>query len=60
MVEVVLMCGPAGSGKSVHARRLAARGHVLLSVDAMAWQLGHREHPLAKEARAEVHTNLGA
>lgn len=58
MVEVVLMCGPAGSGKSVHARRLASRGYALLSVDALAWQLGHRTHPLTSQAREEVHADL--
>lgn len=33
MSRVVLMCGPAGSGKSTYARRLEAQGMVRLSID---------------------------
>lgn len=52
------MCGPAGSGKSVQARRLEERGYEIVSFDAVAWELGHREHPLEDPARDEVHATL--
>lgn len=52
------MCGVAGSGKSAHARELTAQGYVVLSFDALAWELGHRQHPLGDGARAEVHAAL--
>lgn len=58
MTQVVMVCGPAGSGKSAHARRLTTNGYTLLSFDAIAWELGHREHPLLDEARLAVHRVL--
>lgn len=46
--RVVLMCGPAGSGKSTYATSLAANGWVRLSIDEEAWRMGHREMPLPR------------
>lgn len=46
MSRVVLMCGPAGSGKSTVARGLEREGWTRLSVDVGAWGDGHRIHPL--------------
>ena len=37
MDQVILMCGPAGSGKSTYARGLEARGYVRVSFDGEAW-----------------------
>lgn len=56
--RVVLTCGPAGSGKTTHARRLEASGYVRLSFDDEAWQLGHRDHPIPAAAAAEVHATI--
>lgn len=56
--RVVLTCGPAGSGKTMHARRLEESGYVRLSFDEEAWRLGHREHPLPAAAAAQVHAML--
>lgn len=53
--EVVLVCGPAGAGKSTWAARLAAEGYRWLSFDRIAWELGHREHPVSEEVAARVH-----
>jgi len=56
--RVVLVCGPAGSGKTTHARSLEDAGYVRLSFDEEAWRLGHRDHPLAPEVAAAVHADL--
>ncbi|MBT0993746.1 AAA family ATPase [Cellulomonas sp. DKR-3] len=60
MVEVVLMCGPAGSGKSTVAHRLEAAGYARVSFDDHAWRLGHRRHPLTPEQSAEIATEVRA
>lgn len=54
--RLVLMCGPAGSGKSTHAHRLVAQGYVRCSIDDLAWAVGYREHPLPDD----VHEQLAA
>ncbi|MDM7854115.1 AAA family ATPase [Cellulomonas alba] len=56
--RVVLVCGPAGSGKSTYARRLEAQGYARLSFDEEAWLRGHTEHPLPPAAAAAVHATL--
>jgi len=58
--RVVLTCGPAGSGKSTHARRLEAAGYVRLSFDEEAWSRGWQEHPLPERAAREVDADLQA
>ena len=40
MSRVIMMCGPAGAGKSTIARRLQAAGAVRLSLDEEAWERG--------------------
>lgn len=45
--HLVLVCGPAGAGKTTHARRLAAQGYELVSFDEMLWAAGRTgPHPL--------------
>ncbi|MFC8730916.1 AAA family ATPase [Luteimicrobium sp. NPDC057192] len=56
--RVVLVCGPAGAGKSTHALRLEGDGYVRLSFDEEAWRLGHRDHPLPPDVTAVVHADL--
>ena len=56
--QVALMCGPAGSGKSTHARELARQGWRVLVFDEIAWQAGHRDHPLAPEVAESVHAEI--
>lgn len=58
--RVVLVCGPAGSGKSTHAFALEREGYIRLSFDEIAWALGHRNHPLAAPIARTVHYELAA
>jgi len=60
MDQVILVCGPAGSGKSTQARSLAEDGYVVLSFDREAWELGRREHPLSADDATLVHARLKA
>lgn len=53
--RVVLVCGPAGAGKSTHAARLAARGYLWLSFDRLVWECGYREHPVSAAVADRVH-----
>jgi len=57
-VRVVLLCGPAGSGKSTAARCLEREGFARLSFDEEAWGRGHRTHPLARPVAEEVAATL--
>lgn len=56
--QVVLVCGPAGAGKTTHARSLEALGYVRLSFDEIAWDHGHREHPVPAEVAESVHAEI--
>ncbi|WP_245806829.1 AAA family ATPase [Krasilnikoviella flava] len=59
MPTLVLMCGPAGAGKSTHARRYADADRALASVDELAWEAGHAAaHPLPEDAARRVATAL--
>jgi len=58
MSRVVLMCGPAGSGKTTRARALENEGFVRLSIDTEAWARGLREQPLPDEVAVEIETHL--
>jgi predicted kinase len=56
--RVILMCGPAGAGKSTVARRLEDAGMVRLSFDQEAWNRGHRSMPLPPEIHEEIECDL--
>ena len=58
MSRVILMCGPAGSGKSTIARRFEAEGMRRLSIDGEAWRLGHRSMPLPESDRQQIESEL--
>jgi len=53
--RLVLVCGPAGSGKSTHARRYAGAGYTVVSVDELAWEAGNAAaHPLPPDVATAV------
>ena len=56
--RVVLMCGPAGSGKSTYARGLESDGLVRLSFDGEMWRRGIAAVPLPAEVRADIEAGL--
>ncbi|MHA7985037.1 AAA family ATPase [Rathayibacter sp. CAU 1779] len=58
MSRVVMMCGPAGSGKSTVARQLEADGMTRLSFDQEAWRRGIRVMPLPADVHAEIEREL--
>jgi predicted kinase len=58
MSRVILMCGPAGAGKSTIARQLEADGMVRLSFDQEAWRRAIRTMPLSFEVRKEIERQL--
>ncbi|MGF0117591.1 AAA family ATPase [Promicromonospora sp. Marseille-Q5078] len=59
--NLVLMCGPAGAGKSTRARRYAAAGFAVASVDEVAWEAGHAAaHPLPDDVAGRVADALRA
>lgn len=51
---VTLTCGLTCSGKSTHARELAADGAVWLSLDQDAWDQGCTEQPLPPEVQKRL------
>ncbi|MEQ4500707.1 AAA family ATPase [Nocardioides kribbensis] len=60
MPRVVVMCGPAGSGKTTWARRLETAGLTRLSFDVEMWRRGITTVPLPPGIRAEIETDLRA
>lgn len=58
MSHVVLMCGPAGSGKTTYARSLERVGFVRLSIDEEAWAQGHRRQPLPAKVAVDIEAEL--
>lgn len=61
MSRVVMMCGPAGAGKTTEAMRLVENeGFERLSVDEEAWNRGCRSHPIPASVAHEIDTDLRA
>ncbi|WP_200940094.1 AAA family ATPase [Aeromicrobium sp. Root495] len=57
--RVVMMCGPAGSGKSTYARRLETDGMVRLSFDVETWARGYTvAHPAPRSVLLEIEAEL--
>jgi predicted kinase len=60
MGRVILMCGPAGSGKSTVARRYERQGMTRLSFDQDAWARGITAMPLPQEVHRDIERVLRA
>ncbi|SJM48911.1 putative ATP/GTP-binding protein [Actinomycetales bacterium JB111] len=55
---MIFMCGPAGAGKTTHARSLEADGFVRLSFDQEAWDRGIRRMPLDPRDHRAIESDL--
>lgn len=55
---VILMCGPAGSGKSSWAKKFEKSGMILLSFDEESFKLGYTAHPLPQEIHYKIKAKL--
>jgi predicted kinase len=60
MGRVILMCGPAGSGKSTVARSYEQQGMTRLSFDQEAWSRGITTMPLPSAAHRGIEDVLRA
>lgn len=58
MSRVVFMCGPAGAGKTTHARRLEDGGMTRLSFDVEMWHRDISTVALQPEDRADIEATL--
>ena len=58
MGRVILMCGPAGSGKSTVARQYERQGMTRLSFDQEAWSRGITTMPLPPGVHREIEDAL--
>lgn len=52
--KVIMMCGPAGSGKSAYARKLEKEGMIILSYDDESFNRGITDHPLPENIAQEI------
>ena len=56
--KVILMCGPAGAGKSTLAKKFESTGMTILSYDEESFKRGFNEHPLPQEVLEDIKTYL--
>lgn len=56
--KVILMCGPAGTGKSTLAKKFESTGMTILSYDEESFKRGLNEHPLPQEVLEDIKTYL--
>lgn len=56
--NVILMCGPAGAGKSTFAKKFERKGMTILSYDKESFKRGLNVHPLPKEIEKDIKTYL--
>lgn len=56
--HVILMCGPAGSGKSTFAKKFESKGMTILSYDKESFKRGLNAHPLPKEIEKDIKNYL--
>lgn len=58
--RVVILCGVSGSGKTTLARKLAAQGRVIVSLDHIIWErYGARYASLPPDEQHEIFLSLG-
>lgn len=58
MPRVILLCGPAGAGKTTYARSLEALGALRLSMDEAVWHDGWRDRQPSVERLHQLHAGL--
>lgn len=56
--KVILMCGPAGSGKSTVAKKIKEAGMTILSFDEESIKRGFFDHPLPEEIAKDIKRHL--
>lgn len=56
--KVILMCGPAGAGKSTLAKKFESTGMTILSYDEESFKRGLNEHPLPQDVLEDIKTYL--
>ena len=56
--NVILMCGPAGAGKSTFAKKFESKGMTILSYDKESFKRGLNVHPLPKEVVKDIKSDL--
>lgn len=56
--KVILMCGPAGAGKSTFAKKFGSTGMTILSYDKESFKRGLNVHPLPEEVVKDIKSYL--
>ena len=56
--KVILMCGPAGAGKSTLTKKFESTGMTILSYDEESFKRGFNEHPLPQEVLEDIKASV--